>query len=346
VFSTLNSRATLLGFFMLAFILTACEEELAPAPSDSAPPSAAPTSVARATFSPSAATRPATAPLAPTSAAAQSGLICPRTQTPATTRLAARVNGVGVPFDLYDRQIQQAQNAMIQQGLDSKTAAGQDALKSLKQQVLDQLINDLVIAAEADKRGFKISDNDLNARLAQMVQDAGSLDKLNEYLKTQQLTLADFCNQLRSQILGEAMFNNITAVLPATAEQVRVRHILIATPALAQTVRDQLRRGGDFAALAKQYSLDEASKSNGGELGWVPRDVLAPEVDAIIFQLPVGTVSDVVTTFYGFEIYHVMEKEKSRALPPEIIQNQKQRAFLAWLYAVRETMQIERLVQP
>ncbi|MBI3740759.1 MAG: peptidylprolyl isomerase [Chloroflexi bacterium] len=318
--------------------LTACEEETPPLNPARAQPAASSTQSA-----PTAISATAARPIAPTPIA--NAFVCPRPAS-VNAKLAAKVNGVGIASDLFDRQVQQAQNAMVQQGLDSKSASGQEALKSLKQQVLDQLINDVVITLEADKRGIKVSDADLNARLAQMIQDAGSPDKLSDYLKTHDLTLADFCNQLRAQILGEAMFNNITSVLPSSAEQVHVRHILVTTPALAQTIRDQLRRGGDFAALAKQYSVDEASKANGGDIGWVPRDVLAPEVDAVIFQLPVSAMSDVITTFYGYEIYQVMEKEKARALPPEIIQNQKQRAFLAWLYAVRETMQIERLAQP
>ncbi len=352
----MNYRTIAVPFLLLSlFVLTACEEESVPANPPAPQPTLAPlpTQPPRSPSAPATAA-PATAPRPTVSAtttapatAAQTGLVCPRAAAlPAGAKLAAKVNGIGVALDLYDRQVQQAQNAMVQQGLDSKSAAGQEALKSLKQQVLDQLINDVVIALEAEKRGAKVNDADLSARLAQMVQDAGSVEKLNEYLKNQNLALADFCAQLRSQILGEAMFNNITAVLPSMAEQVRVRHILVSTPALAQTIRDQLRRGGDFAALAKQYSMDEASKANGGELGWVPRDVLAPEVDTVIFQLPVSSVSDVVTTFYGYEIFQVLEKEKTRALPAEIIQSQKQRAFLAWLYAVRETMQIERLVQP
>lgn len=275
-------------------------------------------------------------------------LTCPvPTPLPANAQLAARVNGVGIPLDLYNRQVAQAQEAMIKNfGTDPKSAQGQETIKSLKQQVLDQLINDVIIAQYADSRKIKVTEDDLNARLAQMIQDAGSVDKLNEYMSKNQLTLADLCTLVRNQLLGEAVLNDVTAPIPTQGEQVHVRHILVDTPALAATLRDRARKGEDFAALAKQYSKDETSKANGGDLGWVPRGVLDPHLEAVIFELPVNQVSDVVTTQFGYHIAQVLEKEKSRPLPPEVIQNVRQDAFLKWLSAMRETIKIERFVQP
>src|SRR5574341_671744 len=87
-------------------------------------------------------------------------LACPAAAPTANAQLAARVNGIGIPLDLYNRQIAQAQAAMVSQGLDPNSAAGKEALKSLKQQVLDQLINDIVIALQAEKEGVKFTEND------------------------------------------------------------------------------------------------------------------------------------------------------------------------------------------
>ncbi len=276
----------------------------------------------------------------------KSALTCPApVALPANAQLAARVNGIGIALDLYNRQVAQAQAAFVAQGIDPKSTGGQEAIKSLRQQVLDQMINEVVIAQEAQKQGIKITDNDVNARLAQMIQDAGSVDKLNKYLSDNQLSLADFCAQIRNNILGDAMLTRITSALPVQVEQVHVRQILVSTKALAEQLRDRARRGEDFAALARQYSMDETSKANGGDLGWVPKGVLAPELDDVIFQIAPMQVSDVITTQFGFHIVQVLEKDKARALPPEMIQNARQQAFLAWLQAVREGMKIERFVQ-
>ncbi|MBI4785574.1 MAG: peptidylprolyl isomerase [Chloroflexi bacterium] len=343
------------SILLLALLVTACDEQLAPVSTLPPPPAAtsAPTAlvpqptpgVVQPTAAPKAtAPQPATAS---TPTLVKAAVTCPaNAPLPANAQLAARVNGQGIALDLFNRQVAQATSAFLQQGIDPKSPGGQEAIKSLRQQVLDQMINDVVIAQQAEKEGLKLTDNDLNARLAQMIQDAGSVDKLNEYLSKNQLSLADFCAQIRANIVGEAMLNQVTKALPSSVEQVHVRQILVASPQLAQQLLTQLRAGADFAALAKQYSLDEASKVNGGDLGWAPKGRFDPQFEAIAFQLKPGQISDVVQTQFGYHIIKVDEHENSRPLPPELIQNSRQQAFLAWLQAVRQGMKIERFVQP
>ncbi|MBI5032098.1 MAG: peptidylprolyl isomerase [Chloroflexi bacterium] len=354
----MNHRSIILGLTItvLAMLVACGEAPTTPVVviptnvqvSSSAAPAATPTPAAKAPAPTAAPQVTGTAATAATPLP-KSPLSCPpQTPVPANAQLAARVNGVGIPLDLFNRQMAQAQDAMVKNfGTDPKSPQGQEALKSLRQQVLDQLINDVVIAQYSESRGIKVTDNDLNTRIAQMIQDAGSVDKLNEYMTKQQMTLADLCLQVRNQILGDAALNDVTAPIPTQGEQVHVRHILVDTPALGTQVRDLARKpGADFAALAKQYSKDETSKANGGDLGWVPRGVLDPRLEAVIFDLPINQVSDVVTTQFGYHVAQVLEKEKSRPLPPEVIQNVRQDAFLKWLQAMRENIKIERLVQP
>lgn len=353
----MNRRLNLIVLlFVVALTLGACnstvQEALPPAPpvaNPTQPPEAAPSAAPASVTAP----KPlviATSQVPPTptkGTPVKGALVCPAaTPVSANAQLAARVSNQGIPLDLFNRQAAQAQAAMIQSGLDPKSAAGQESLKSLKQQVLDQMINDVIIGQQAEYQAIKVTDDDLNVRLAQMIQDAGSVDKLNEYLTKNQMTLGDLCTQMRANLLSEIMFNRITAPFPTAVEQVHLRQILVSTPATAQTLRDRARKGEDFAALAKQHSLDETSKANGGDLGWMPRGVLDPRLDAVIFDLPVGQVSDVVTTNFGYHVVQVTEKEKSRALPPELLQDTRQRAFLEWLKAVRESLKIERFVQP
>lgn len=350
----MNRRLNLIsGLIVVGLMVSACSSSTPAQPP--APPVVAPTQPIVATPAPApsvTATRAviATSQIPPTptkSAPVKGALTCPAaTPVPANAPLAARVNGQGIPLELFNRQAAQAQAALIQTGLDPRSAAGQESLKSLKLQVLDQLINDLVIAQQAEYQAIKITDDDLNTRLAQMIEDAGSADKLNEYLAKNQMTLGDLCTQMRANLLSEIMFARVTAPFPTAVEQVRLRQILVSTPATAQTLRDRARRGEDFATLARQHSLDETSKANGGDLGWVPKGVLDPRLDAVIFDLPIGQVSDVITTNFGYHIVQVIEKDKARPLPPELLQDTRQRAFLEWLKAVRDSMKVERLVQP
>jgi parvulin-like peptidyl-prolyl isomerase len=81
-------------------------------------------------------------------------------------------------------------------------------------------------------------------------------------------------------------------------------------PARAK-VEDLLRRaraGEDFAALAKEFSQDPGSKTNGGDLGWFGHGVMVKEFEDAAFALKAGEVSGVVVTQFGFHIIKVDER--------------------------------------
>jgi peptidyl-prolyl cis-trans isomerase D len=80
----------------------------------------------------------------------------------------------------------------------------------------------------------------------------------------------------------------------------------------AEDVDKKAMAGGDFAALAKQYSEDDATKDKGGDLGWIVRGQTVPEFEAAAFRLPKGSISDVIKTPYGLLIIKVLDQEKAR----------------------------------
>lgn len=85
------------------------------------------------------------------------------------------------------------------------------------------------------------------------------------------------------------------------------KHILVADEATAKKVADQLAAGGDFAALAKQYSQDPGSKDQGGDLGCLaPGDTVA-EFDKAVFTGPLNTVQTVKTQ-YGYHLIVVTKR--------------------------------------
>jgi peptidyl-prolyl cis-trans isomerase D len=109
-------------------------------------------------------------------------------------------------------------------------------------------------------------------------------------------------------------------------EQVKVRHILIAVntqnpkddaaaKAKAQGILDQLHHGADFAKLAKEYSDDPGSKSQGGELGWIKHGVTVPEFDQTAFAQSPGQISGLVRTKFGYHIIQTEEKQPAHTRP-------------------------------
>jgi peptidyl-prolyl cis-trans isomerase D len=106
-------------------------------------------------------------------------------------------------------------------------------------------------------------------------------------------------------------------------ERVRAAHILFKTEgkspeeaekikAKATEILARVKKGEDFAALAKKYSEDGGSASQGGDLGFFGRGQMVPEFENAAFTLKEGTVSDLVTTKYGFHIIKVLERQSAR----------------------------------
>ncbi|MBV5317105.1 MAG: SurA N-terminal domain-containing protein [Desulfobulbaceae bacterium] len=102
-----------------------------------------------------------------------------------------------------------------------------------------------------------------------------------------------------------------------TPEQRRARHILIkaateegpelraAKKSEAENVLNQIRKGGDFAQLARQFSED-STKNNGGDLGFFSRGKMVQAFEETVFNLKKGEVSGLVETSFG---YHIIKLE-------------------------------------
>ena len=96
-------------------------------------------------------------------------------------------------------------------------------------------------------------------------------------------------------------------------EEVHARHILVPSEEEAKTVTAELKKGGDFAALAKQHSKDPGA-ANGGDLGWFKAGDMLPEFSTAAFALKPGAITDTpVKTRYG---WHVIKLEERRQAPP------------------------------
>jgi len=76
----------------------------------------------------------------------------------------------------------------------------------------------------------------------------------------------------------------------------------------AEDVLRRVRAGEDFAALAREFSIDPGSKDEGGELGWMSRGQTVPAFDQAAFTLEIGQTSELVETEFGFHIIRVEER--------------------------------------
>ena len=84
---------------------------------------------------------------------------------------------------------------------------------------------------------------------------------------------------------------------------------------IAQGLLDQVKAGGDFAALAKKSSEDQGSAQNGGDLGCFAPGRMVPEFDDAVFALQPGQVSELVKTSFGYHVIRLASKREAAVLP-------------------------------
>ena len=135
-----------------------------------------------------------------------------------------------------------------------------------------------------------------------------------------------------------------------TEEEVHARHILVATEDEAKAIEDQLKKGADFAALAKEKSKDPGA-ADGGDLGYFTKDQMVPEFADAAFKLDKGQISDPVHTQFG---WHVIKLEDKRTKPTPTFDQVKaqlsnyveHRAQADLVDNLRKNATIERLDKP
>ncbi len=129
----------------------------------------------------------------------------------------------------------------------------------------------------------------------------------------------------------------VTADVSHEQDQVWARHILVSDEATATDIEKQLANGGDFGALAAKYSIDSASKDNGGDLGWFGNDstTVTAEMISAAFSMKVGEISPPIATSGGYDVLQLLGHEV-RPLTDAQYQAAVTAAFNAWLQKQRD----------
>ena len=139
------------------------------------------------------------------------------------------------------------------------------------------------------------------------------------------------------------------AVKQVSGEQeVRARHILVPTEDEAKAVLAEIKKGTDFAELAKQKSKDPGAAAEGGDLGYFGKDQMVPEFAETAFKMEKGQVSDPVKTQFGWHIIKVEDKRTKPAPEFDKVKDQVEtyvtrKAQADYIHKLQETAKIERL---
>ncbi|HTY09947.1 MAG TPA: peptidylprolyl isomerase [Bacteroidota bacterium] len=211
----------------------------------------------------------------------------------------------------------------------------------LRNRVLDGLINEKLILAQAIEDSVVVTNDEVTDRLDRQIkmlaQQAGSEQRLEEiYNMPISRMKRDFRDLIRNQLMVEKVRQtrqaSITVTrreveqffeahkdsLPTIPKEYELSHIFIkpkpdtsvveAVYTKALKVMDSLKAGGDFADFAKRYSSDPGSARGGGDLGWFRRGVFEKGFEESAFSLKDSEISKPVRTSYGYHIIQLIER--------------------------------------
>ena len=242
------------------------------------------------------------------------------TPTATPIPLAVSVNGEGITVPEFEAELARYQQAQISLG---NTVSLETATKT----VSDEFIDALLLAQGAAADGYRVDDAALQSRIDGLAAQIGGPNALTAWQTAHGYTDAEFRSDLRRQMAAADMRERITASVPATAEQVHVKQILLYNADAAQQALGYLKAGWNFNDLAAQY--DPVTK---GELGWLPRGYLPePAIEEAAFSLQYGQYSDVIQTQAGYHILFVVERDPARLLSPDALLTLQERAVQDWL---------------
>jgi peptidyl-prolyl cis-trans isomerase SurA len=215
-------------------------------------------------------------------------------------------------------------------------------IPGLKDQVLNSLIEEKLVYAQADIDSIMVTEEEIDQRINYQIeiftQQYGSREKLEQVYgmsieKIKRELRDDVRKNLMIQRLQEKKFEGFEASrreveeffstykdsLGQIPEKVTIAHIYINPKSTAKlkdkyfrfasALLDSLKNGADFEKLALKYSEDPGSKSKGGDLGYAKRGVFYPEFESTAFSLAVGQISEVVESPVGFHIIQLLDRK-------------------------------------
>jgi peptidyl-prolyl cis-trans isomerase SurA len=211
-----------------------------------------------------------------------------------------------------------------------------ESYQRLQPQVLRALIDERIRQQAADQQGITVSQDRIDDRMTQLAQSNNlSLDEFRAALTKSNIDPAWLEEQIRTEIAWAMLVNQrFRSTVVVTEEdidnarrqaqerqgttQYRVAEIFLsvddpkdsdAVQDSAQRLIEQLKKGGDFGAVARQFS-QAASAGNGGLIGWVDPGELAPEIAEAVEKLDPGTIAGPIRSDGGFHILRVLDRRE------------------------------------
>lgn len=196
-------------------------------------------------------------------------------------------------------------------------------------QTLEEILQEKILIEEAKKRNITVSDDEVNKVISGIKKRFASEDEFKKNLKTINITEKDYFSIIRDKLLADKAvyavlelnddkirnFYDSNPEMFKESEMAKLRQIFVLTEQEANDVYVSLDAGADFIKLAAVKNADENLKKNAGDIGWVRKGMLLPDIEKEVFSTPKGKYTKPLKTGNGYSIIMVEDIKPERRIP-------------------------------
>jgi len=240
------------------------------------------------------------------------------------------------------------------------TALAGNHAEEIKNRLVRQIIDYYLIIEYGRENGIVVSEAEFQGELKALTEDYTETE-FREAMLRAYVEPESWESRLRNQLLFSKVIREVSAGVHSPSyeemktyfqenrseftsrEMIEFRQIVCNSKEAAQSLGARLAAGEDMGELAKKYSMAPEA-ANHGKVGWVARGDLEESMEKALFSLPIGKVSPVVKTPFGYHLFEVMAQRSAGSKElPEIIDiiearllRQRQEGFCEkWLKKLR-----------
>lgn len=253
--------------------------------------------------------------------------------------------------------------------LGDRTLGERESYDLLKQEILNTMIDEKVMLLRARELSLFISDEELSRKIEEIKANY-THEGFARTLSSQNVDFDIWKEELKNRMLMEKLIAmDVNARVTVTEDEARayyksnrkkyergkrihVAQIIVRDEKKAQAILNRLKRGEEFAKVAREESIGPEA-ARGGDLGFITQGVMPEETERFLFSQPPGSVSEIIKSSYGYHIVKILEKEKRRMVSwqeikelvmADVKKEKEEKAYAQWLEDLRSkaTVRIDR----
>lgn len=232
----------------------------------------------------------------------------------------------------------------------------QNRLKMIILQTTQRMVDQKLVLKEAKKAKFTVPPAVMDSLVNLQYSQTGGEEKFVEMIKNSGANIESVKKDMNNFFLFDRYLDQTLAnqIDVSEEELASVRHILLMTQGKSDTDKEEIRKkmegilsrakaGEDFAELAKENTEDPGSKNTGGLYENFPHGQMVKPFEDAAFSVPIGEISDIVETQYGYHILQIVDRKKFNELEqpnPQLEQQlkstKKQQAYQDYMTKLKE----------